>query len=67
MGDVSLNDGNLAEGTLGNRLLVMTSLMVLMFTGAIVLIADISRPYQGQVRISPEPLIWTLDSIRPAP
>ena len=54
-------------GTLGNRLLVMTSLMVLMFTGAIVLIADISRPYQGQVRISPEPLIWTLDSIRPAP
>lgn len=54
-------------GLLGNRMLVMTSLLVLIFTGAVVLIADISRPHQGIIRVSPEPLIWTLNSIQPTP
>jgi len=54
-------------GSLGNRMLVMTSLLPLVFTGAVVLIADISRPYQGNIRVSHDPLIWTPGSIQPAP
>jgi hypothetical protein len=54
-------------GTLGNRMLVMSTLLVFMFTGAVVLISDLSRPYEGQIRVSPDPLIWTLDSFQPAP
>lgn len=54
-------------GSLGNRMRVLTSLLLIVFTGAVVLIADLSRPYVGGIKVSPEPLIWTLGSIQPAP
>lgn len=54
-------------GSLGNRMLVMSTLLLLMFTSAVVLVADISRPNMGHIKISPNPLIWTLNSIQPAP
>jgi hypothetical protein len=54
-------------GLQGNRMFLMSSLLVLVMVGAIALIIDISRPYQGATHISPDPLIWTLDSIQPAP
>jgi len=46
---------------------LMSTLLLLMFTGAIVLVADISLPYQGYIKVSSDPLVWTLDSIQPAP
>jgi hypothetical protein len=54
-------------GTLRDRMLLMSTLLLLMFTGAIVLVADISLPYQGYIKVSSDPLVWTLDSIQPAP
>lgn len=53
-------------GSMRNRMLVISTLLLLTFTGAVVLIADVSRPYQGRIKVSPDPLIWTLGSIRPA-
>lgn len=54
-------------GLRGNRMYVMSSLLALMIVSAILLIADISRPYQGATKVSANPLIWTLSSIQSEP
>jgi hypothetical protein len=64
---LALMAAGLSLGFHGNRMFLMSSLLVLVMVGAIALIIDISRPYQGATHISPDPLIWTLDSIQPAP
>jgi hypothetical protein len=51
-------------GLLGSHQLVLSSLLILMWTSAIILISDISRPGQGWVDVSPDPLVWTVEQMR---
>jgi hypothetical protein len=51
-------------GTLGSRQLAMSTLLILMWTTAMVLIVDINRTGQGFVEVSADPLIWTLEQMR---
>jgi hypothetical protein len=51
-------------GTLGSRQLAMSTLLILMWASAMVLIVDINRTGQGFVEISADPLIWTLEHMR---
>jgi hypothetical protein len=52
-------------GTTGMRQLVMSTLLLVLWASAIVLIVDINRPRQGTVIVSHAPLEWTLESFGP--
>jgi len=55
-------------GTLGSRQFAMSTLLILMWTSAMMLIVDINRTGQGLVEISADPLLWTLEPMRqPSP
>jgi hypothetical protein len=45
----------------GSRHIVLTSLLLVMWAGGIVLIADLNRPRIGEIRVDPAPLQWTID------
>jgi hypothetical protein len=45
----------------GSRHIVLTSLLLVMWAGGIVLIADLNRPRIGVIRVDPGPLRWTID------
>jgi hypothetical protein len=45
----------------GHRLPVMSTLLILMWVGGMLLIVDLSRPRTGTIRPDPKPLIWTLE------
>jgi hypothetical protein len=45
----------------GSRHIVLTSLLLVMWAGGIVLIADLNRPRIGTIRVDPSPLRWTID------
>jgi hypothetical protein len=45
----------------GSRHIVLTSLLLVMWAGGIVLIADLNRPRIGEIRVDPSPLMWTID------
>ena len=45
----------------GSRHLVLTSLLLVMWAGSIVLIADLDRPRIGVIRVDPAPLRWTIE------
>jgi hypothetical protein len=47
-------------GLAGTRQLVLLWLMLLMWTGGMILIIDLSRPRIGMVRVDPAPLSWTI-------
>ena len=47
-------------GLAGTRQLVLLWLMLLMWTGGMVLIIDLSRPRVGLVQVDPAPLVWTI-------
>jgi hypothetical protein len=58
----------LAIGALGyhlsaseSRHIVLTSLLLVMWAGGIVLIADLNRPRIGEIRVDPAPLRWTIE------
>ena len=51
-------------GTLGSRQMAMSTLLILVWTSAMVLAVDINRTGQGLVKVSADPLIWTLEQIR---
>jgi hypothetical protein len=53
-------------GVLGSRQFGMSTMLILMWTGAMILIVDIDRAQQGFVEVSPDPLIWTVEGIRPS-
>jgi hypothetical protein len=53
-------------GMLGHRQFVMSTLLILMWASAMVLIADINRTGQGFVEVSADPLIWTLEQMQAA-
>jgi hypothetical protein len=57
----------LAVGAVGMQLglgpqrhLVLSVLLMMMWTGGMLLITDLNRPRQGQIRVDPAPLVWTL-------
>ena len=59
----------LAAGALGyqmglaaRRQLVLTLLLFLMLSGAMVMIVDFNRPYGGFIRVNPAPFEWTIRS-----
>jgi hypothetical protein len=45
----------------GHRHIVLTWLLLVMWAGGIVLIADLNRPRVGAIRVDPAPLKWTVD------
>ncbi|WP_158923311.1 hypothetical protein [Acidisphaera sp. S103] len=45
----------------GSRHIVLTSLLLVMWAGGIVLIADLNRPRIGAIRVDPAPLRWTVE------
>ena len=54
-------------GLSGSGQMVISTLLLVMWTASIVLVADIDNPRGGQVRIDPAPLVWTLQGLGPAP
>ncbi len=52
-------------GSTGFRQLVMSTLLLVLWASALVLIVDINRPRQGTVTISHDPITWTLESFGP--
>ena len=47
-------------GLTGARHLLLVSLLLAMWTGAMVLIVDLDRPRLGAIRVDPGPLLWTI-------
>jgi hypothetical protein len=47
-------------GASGSRHIVLTSLLLVMWAGGMVLIADLNRPRIGAIRVDPAPLVWTV-------
>jgi hypothetical protein len=54
-------------GLRGPRQLLLTSLLLAMWTGGMVMTVDLARPRLGAVRVDPQPLEWTLEEIEHAP
>jgi len=50
--------------TSGSRHIVLTSLLLVMWAGGIVLIADLNLPRIGTINVDPAPLQWTIDDFR---
>ena len=40
---------------------VLVSLLLIMWTGGMVFIADLNRPRLGSVHVDPAPLVWTIE------
>jgi hypothetical protein len=62
----------LAVGAVGGQLglgpqrhLVLSVLLMAMWTGGMLLIVDLNRPRQGQIRVDAAPMIWTLQGFGP--
>ena len=53
-------------GLAGRRQLVLALLLLLMVSGAMVLIIDFNRPHLGLTRINPAPLVWTIQGFAPS-
>jgi hypothetical protein len=51
-------------GVSGSRQVVLTALLLTMWAGGMVLIADLNRPRIGEIRIDPAPLVWTIQELR---
>lgn len=51
----------------GRRQFFLSSVLIAMWAGAVVLIVDINRPGQGWVRVGAEPILWTVAGFGPAP
>ena len=47
-------------GSSGTRQVVLTSMLLVMWAGGMVLIADLNRPRVGEIRVDPAPLGWTV-------
>ena len=48
-------------GSSGSRQVVLTWLLLVMWSGGMVLIADLNRPRVGAIRVDPAPLLWTIE------
>jgi hypothetical protein len=49
----------------GVRHTLLVSLLLVMWTGGMVLIADLNRPRLGAIRVDPAPLMWTIAGFTP--
>jgi hypothetical protein len=47
-------------GLTGARYPVLVSLLLVMWTGGMVLVVDLNRPRLGSMRVDPAPLVWTI-------
>lgn len=47
-------------GLSGKRQLVLSTLLLLMWSGGMMLIVDLSQPRMGDIRVDAEPLVWTI-------
>ena len=47
-------------GVSGARQVVLTSLLLVMWAGGMVLIADLNRPRVGVILVDPAPLVWAI-------
>jgi hypothetical protein len=54
-------------GLVGHRQPVLTSLLLLMWTGGIVMTVDLNRPRLGNVRVETTPLEWTIEGFKGSP
>jgi hypothetical protein len=54
-------------GLAGRRQVVLTVLLLLMVSGAMVMIVDFNRPSGGFIHINPAPLVWTIQGFAPTP
>jgi len=54
-------------GLVGHRQPVLTSLLLLMWTGGIVMTVDLNRPRLGAIRVETAPLEWTIKEFRATP
>lgn len=52
-------------GLIGNRQIALTSLLLIMWSGGILLIVDLNQPRIGQVRTDPAPLVWVIQGFGP--
>jgi hypothetical protein len=48
-------------GLAGKRQVVLSSLLLLMWAGGMLLIIDLSQPRMGDIRVDAEPLVWTIE------
>jgi hypothetical protein len=51
-------------GLVGYRQPVLTSLLLLMWTGGIVMTVDLNRPRLGNIRVETSPLEWTIEGFK---
>lgn len=49
----------------GNRQFALSTILLIMWATALILIVDINRPMQGGVRVDAEPLRWTIEGFGP--
>jgi hypothetical protein len=47
-------------GLAGERQVILSSLLLLMWSGGMLLIVDLSQPRLGGIRVNSEPLVWTI-------
>lgn len=52
-------------GVVGSRQVAMSTLLLLLWSTAIILIIDIDRPRSGAIRVGTTPLVWTLQGFGP--
>ena len=50
-------------GLIGKRQIVLTSLLLTMWSGGMLLIVDLNQPRIGRVRVDPAPLIWVIQEL----
>ena len=56
---------NYQLGLSGVRQIALTSLLLVMWSGGMVLITDLNRARLGSIRVDPAPLVWTIQGFTP--
>jgi hypothetical protein len=54
-------------GMVGQRQTVLSSLLLAMWVGGMVMTMDLNRPRLGSLRVDASPLVWTIDEMTSAP
>jgi len=54
-------------GVSGHRPLILMALMLMMWTGGLLLIVDLNRPRIGMIQVNPAPLVWTIEGFDAMP
>jgi len=47
-------------GAAGNRRMILSSLLLVMWSGGMLLIVDLSKPRAGDIRVDAKPLVWVV-------